>query len=388
MKLPRIGFVIIVLFLSFFSAVFLKGPTAVGSMQDLEAINNQIADTKEEITKKKRQEKSALNSLTKAQRELDRIERDLEYLNAKIRTAERNISQLEEEMVVIERERQALERQILSRQELLSQRLVSAYKYGFTGYLEALASSRGFADFISKFEALSYFLRNDLTLLSEVEATKEEIMAKQKEYELKKESLQDRRNNYYELKAQAAKNQKQKVVLISRTKKELQVIQSDREKLEAALDELEQTSKEIEEQIKRKQQSGEVLGTGRMIWPVKGRISSNFGWRMHPILKKRKFHSGLDLAVASGTGVMAADSGRVLVSGWNGGYGYFIAIDHGNGISTAYGHNSRLLVNEGDIVTKGQTIALSGSTGLSTGPHLHFEVRKDGKPVNPIPFLP
>ena len=388
MKFPRIGFVTILLFLSFFSVTLLKGPTAVGSMQDLEAINNQIADTKEEITKKKRQEKSALNSLTKAQRELNRIERDLEYLNAKIRTAERNISQLEKEMAVIERERQTLERQILSRQEVLNQRLVSAYKYGFTGYLEALVSSRGFADFISKFEALSYFLRNDLTLLSEVETTKEEIMAKQKEYELKKDSLQDRRNNYYELKAQAAKNQKQKVVLISRTKKELQVIQSDREKLEAALDELEQTSKEIEEQIKRKQHSGEALGTGRMIWPVKGRISSNFGWRMHPILKKKKFHSGLDLAVASGTEVMAADSGRVLVSGWNGGYGYFIAIDHGNGISTAYGHNSRLLVNEGDIVTKGQTIALSGSTGLSTGPHLHFEVRKDGKPVNPIPFLP
>ncbi|HEY8343981.1 MAG TPA: peptidoglycan DD-metalloendopeptidase family protein [Bacillota bacterium] len=388
MRFSRAGLMIMLLFLSFFSVVLVKAPSVLASIQDLEAINNQIADTKEELTKKKRQEKSVLNSLTKAQKELDRIERDLEYLNAKLRSAEQNIAKLEKEMAEIERERRILEEQINNRQNLLNQRLVAAYKYGFSGYLEGLLSARSFADFVSKFEAISYFLRNDLLLLNEVEATREEITAKQKEYEVKKESLQDQRNNYYKLKTQAAKNQEQKVVLISKAKRELQIIQSDRKKLETALDELEKTSKEIEEQIKRKQHSGEALGSGQMIWPVKARISSNFGWRMHPILKKNKFHSGIDLAVPTGTAVAAADSGRVLVSGWNGGYGYFIAIDHGNGISTAYGHNSRLLVKEGDIVTKGQTISLSGNTGLSTGPHLHFEVRKDGKPVNPIPFLP
>ena len=96
----------------------------------------------------------------------------------------------------------------------------------------------------------------------------------------------------------------------------------------------------------------------------------------------------MDIAIPTGTDVLAADRGRVMISGWNGGYGYFIVIDHGNGLATAYAHNSRLLVKEGDLVTQGQVIAKSGSTGLSTGPHLHFEVRKDGVPVDPAGYLP
>ena len=96
----------------------------------------------------------------------------------------------------------------------------------------------------------------------------------------------------------------------------------------------------------------------------------------------------MDIAAPSGTEVRAADRGKVLISGWNGGYGYYIAIDHGNGLSTAYAHNSRLLVKEGDLVAQGQAIAKSGSTGLSTGPHLHFEVRKEGVPIDPADYLP
>jgi len=389
MGLRQKGFVFIFfLFLTFFSLLLVKVPTTIGNMQDLEAIHSQIQDTKAELSQKKKKEKSVLNSLTKAQRELQRIENDLEYINARIKTSERHITEMEAELRQIEHEREALEDRILHRQEKLDQRLIAAYKYGLGSYFEPLVSANSFGDFISKFEALSYFLRNDLSLLGEVEKSKKQLITKEEEYILKRENLQARRDKYAGLKKQADRNQKQKVVLISRAKKELNTVQNDRKKLETALDELEQTSKKLEEEIRKKQRSGEVLGTGKMVWPVKAQISSNFGWRMHPILKEKRFHSGIDLAVVTGTAVAAADSGRVLVSSWNGGYGYFIAIDHGNGISTAYGHNSRLLVKEGEIVIKGQTISLSGSTGLSTGPHLHFEVRKDGKPVNPIPFLP
>ena len=195
------------------------------------------------------------------------------------------------------------------------------------------------------------------------------------------------RRNYSVLREKAVTKQKEKAVLVEKTRVELKRIQDNRQSLEAALDELERISKELEEQI-RKRQRAEGLGTGKIIWPARGRISSPFGWRTHPILKSRRFHSGIDIAIPSGTPVQAADSGVVLISGWNGGYGLFVAIDHGKGISTAYAHNSRLLVKEGDEVTKGQTIALSGSTGWSTGPHLHFEVRENGTPVNPLKYLP
>jgi murein DD-endopeptidase MepM/ murein hydrolase activator NlpD len=161
--------------------------------------------------------------------------------------------------------------------------------------------------------------------------------------------------------------------------------------LERALEEYEQTSREIEDLIRRRERQNPDIayGTGRMNWPVRGgRRSSGFGWRRHPVLGVKKFHNGQDIAVPAGTSVYAADSGIVVVSGMRGGYGNYVAIDHGRGISTGYAHNSRLLVSRGEIVIRGQKIALAGSTGLSTGPHVHFEVRRNGVPVNPLPYLP
>ncbi len=130
------------------------------------------------------------------------------------------------------------------------------------------------------------------------------------------------------------------------------------------------------------------LKKGAFIWPVMGRISSNFGWRTHPIRKSQEFHNGLDIAVQTGTAVKAAASGTVVKSGWMTGFGRTIVIDHGNNIETLYAHNSRLLVSVGTKVKTGQKIALAGSTGLSTGSHLHFGVLLNGKPINPADYLP
>ena len=117
-----------------------------------------------------------------------------------------------------------------------------------------------------------------------------------------------------------------------------------------------------------------------------GQITSPFGYRTHPIRGTVIYHSGIDIGVDYGTAVSAADSGIVTYSGWANGYGYFVMIDHGNGIVSCYGHNQELLVQEGDKVSKGDVISLSGSTGDSTGPHLHFEVRQDGEPIDPTSF--
>ncbi|TDX52720.1 peptidoglycan DD-metalloendopeptidase family protein [Orenia marismortui] len=123
------------------------------------------------------------------------------------------------------------------------------------------------------------------------------------------------------------------------------------------------------------------------IWPVRGRISSGYGWRVHPILNKKHFHGGLDIAVKRGTSVKAAKSGVVLGSGWVSGFGKTVTIDHGNGVVTLYAHNSRLLVKQGQRVNQGQIIAKSGSTGRSTGPHVDFRILIDNKPVNPLKYL-
>jgi murein DD-endopeptidase MepM/ murein hydrolase activator NlpD len=130
-----------------------------------------------------------------------------------------------------------------------------------------------------------------------------------------------------------------------------------------------------------------VQGTGQMIWPVNGRLSSRFGYRIHPISKVRKLHTGIDIAAGSGTSIKAADAGTVVFAGWRGGYGKTIIVSHGSGLATLYAHQSALLVGSGARVGKGQVIGKVGSTGYSTGPHLHFEVRKNGSPVDPLSYL-
>jgi murein DD-endopeptidase MepM/ murein hydrolase activator NlpD len=125
-----------------------------------------------------------------------------------------------------------------------------------------------------------------------------------------------------------------------------------------------------------------------LIWPVNGRISSRFGWRNHPIKKTRLFHNGLDIAVPSRTPVKAAAGGEVVHSGWMNGFGYTVIIDHGRGVETLYAHNSKVSISKGSMVNTGQQVALSGNTGLSTGPHLHFGVLQNEKPLNPKNYLP
>jgi murein DD-endopeptidase MepM/ murein hydrolase activator NlpD len=122
-------------------------------------------------------------------------------------------------------------------------------------------------------------------------------------------------------------------------------------------------------------------GSGQLGWPVAGPVTSGFGWRWG------RMHEGIDIAVGTGTPVHAADAGTVIYAGWMGGYGNLIVIDHGNGLSTAYAHNSSLIVGQGASVGKGFVVALSGNTGNSTGPHVHFEVRVNGSAVDPMGYL-
>ena len=129
-------------------------------------------------------------------------------------------------------------------------------------------------------------------------------------------------------------------------------------------------------------------GNGSFVWPCSGPITSYYGWRVHPIFGTRKYHSGMDIAVDTGTPIHAAAAGVIVYSGWMGGYGYAIMIDHGGGLVTIYGHNSSLAVGEGQRVSQGQVVAYAGSTGYSTGPHCHFEVRLHGEVTEPLNYLP
>lgn len=128
---------------------------------------------------------------------------------------------------------------------------------------------------------------------------------------------------------------------------------------------------------------------GKFLWPVpsSSRITSEYGYRIHPVYKTRKFHSGIDIAAGYGVNILASADGTVTLATDNGGYGKCIIINHGSGLATLYAHNSTLLVSKGDKVTRGQIIAKAGSTGVSTGPHLHYEVRVNGSTTDPVQYL-
>ena len=148
----------------------------------------------------------------------------------------------------------------------------------------------------------------------------------------------------------------------------------------------------INQEAKKTQKEGvSVVVQGNFVKPVAGRVTSQFGSRMHPIFKRRIFHSGIDIGAPYGTPIKAANSGRVIFVGWYSGYGKVIIIDHGNigGLptTTLYAHMSVTIAKQGQSVAKGQTIGKIGTTGYSTGPHLHFEVRQKGNPVNPLNFI-
>ncbi len=170
-------------------------------------------------------------------------------------------------------------------------------------------------------------------------------------------------------------------------------LRTNRQALEAAEAQLAKDSQSIGALIQnrvaqeREKNGIVILGTGQFNLPSDAPISSGFGYRMHPILGYERFHSGLDFAADYGSPILAADRGVVIFAGWYGGYGNAIILDHGNGLTTMYAHSQELYVSEGQTVQRGQAIAAVGSTGLSTGPHLHFEVRKDGEPVDPQAYL-
>ena len=176
----------------------------------------------------------------------------------------------------------------------------------------------------------------------------------------------------------------------SYSKKIQEIEQIELEKLKS---ELEKEENELESEIEKIAAQSVVNGEGQVIssgsWPVPGhsRISSPYGYRIHPIFNTKKMHTGIDIPAPTGTPAVAIDSGKVIFSGTKGGYGNTVMIQHDDGKVTLYGHNSKLAVSVGQRVEKGQVVSKIGSTGNSTGPHLHFEVRINGKHVNPVPYI-
>jgi len=370
--------VIIILMLSFILAfsvfVCADTPTMSSLKKQEEAIKKQVQKTQQSIDKKKLEKKA--------------VSKMVEELDSKLQLTEQELDNVEQQLTILDSQvaikKRELERATIDadgQKVLLKKRVRVMYETGSVGYLSVILDSTSFGDFITRLDYLKKIVDYDVALLNNMKTYRDDVAQK-------KALLQNEVNQKEAVKMQIGAKKEQVIQAKSDRAKALTELSKDLKELERLEDKLLEQSKEIEKKIIASQSNNKYIG-GKIQWPVPSctRITSPYGYRMHPILKKKKLHTGIDIGAASGSAVVAGNDGTVIFSGYNGGYGNTVIIDHGGKISTLYAHNSKLLVKEGDKVKRGQTIAKSGSTGLSTGPHVHFEVRINGQHTNPMNYL-
>jgi len=271
---------------------------------------------------------------------------------------------------------------------------------GIISYLEIIFDSTSFSDMLARIDFVADIMRADESAYTNLIQARNETEAAKESLEQAKAEM-DEEKAYLELKELELLEQLEEAhALIKKMEEDIntesqlrdQVIAEEarvQKEINAAVEEL-RRQQELERQRRlREQQSGggPVTGTGELMWPVSGAVTSGFGVRRHPVFGDMRQHSGIDIAAGHGVTVVAADGGTVITSTYNSSYGNYVVISHGNGIVTLYAHLSSRSVNVGDSVSKGQAVGLVGSTGISTGPHLHFEVHVNGSRVNPYTKL-
>ena len=394
-----------------------------------------------QITLTKKKIKALQSKIDLINKQIDENEREIFTLEKEIKEVEGKVKLKEEEIAAKETEIsdktenieekageiETKEQEIVDTFETFKVRLRTMYMYGNATTLSVLLGADSFSDFLTKAKTIEKIAKHDNETIQKLTSSKEELMNVKEEYETDKSTLesdktlleQDKQELSESISLLESRIEKKETAKESLEKNQAE-LEKENEELNAKnkelkeqvaeiedqiqeIDELEKQFKkygaELEKQAKELQDEidkiyAEIVSTGQydgsaLLWPVKGykKITSAFGWRFN----NTDFHTGIDIAGSGiyGTTVMAANGGTVKYVGWQkNGYGNYVIIDHGGGISTLYAHMSAVYVKKGDKIERGGKVGAVGSTGWSTGPHLHFEVRKDGKAYDPMTEFP
>lgn len=344
---------------------------------DRAAHNQRYADkTVQELTGKQQATKEDIEKLLAR---IEVVQKRLDNTMTKIGAAEEKLVQTAQELEDAIKQRD-------NRDELMANRVRMAYTAGPVSFLDVLLSATDFSDFLNRFDAVEAIASQDRNILDEKKKYADEVAQLKAQSEQELAEIKELYKEVEAHKQSLEQEEKDKEVLISQLAHEIEEMEEISEESERQLTELAKQASALEA---KKNRIKTYYTGGQLGVPLKSeyRLSSPFGYRIHPITGKKKLHAGMDMAAPKGTPIYAAETGVVIVAQSWSGYGNTVIIDHGGGLWTLYGHMSEILAKKGETVKKGSKIGLVGSTGQSTGNHLHFEVRKNSEPVDPVPYL-
>lgn len=375
-----------ILVIALLASMLVSSLTFAGAAEDADELQDKLSSLEDE----KAAVKEKIAELTKQASDVEAtraaLQSEIDLTKEEISTVEAYIERLQDQIDVKTTELAAAEEALEQKEEEFALTVRTTYEQGDASYLEVLLNSTSFSDLLSRMEIITAIMDDNKKIVAEYTAAKEDIEQKKQELEDTQASQKEYQENLsYKVDELAASEAEQAALAES--------IQAYKAESEAEYDRISNEMQDVSNQIAalsaQSAASGGVPYSGTFVWPTPSctTTSSVYGYRVHPIYGTVKFHAGEDIPASYGAEILAAASGTVTTAGWVSGYGNYTVIDHGGGTMTAYGHQSSILVSVGQHVEQGQVIGYVGSTGNSTGPHLHFEVYQNGSTVDPKSFF-
>jgi murein DD-endopeptidase MepM/ murein hydrolase activator NlpD len=350
------------------------------SPQAQSALRSQRGRLYEQIREARAKKAEANAKAADCRSELRKSEARLAQAREQLGGAENRIIETRQSITDTERAVFRAERDLDRQRKVSGERLLAMHKAGGASLLAVLVGANDFTDMTTRAYVYGRLAQTDAEIVQQIDERRRAAETLKLDLEKQKKRVEQERQRIAEAKGRIA-------VETERVRELTAQKQREADEWAAKEDALEAQSRALTAQIKAWTSGGSGYTgrwTGSWRQPAPGPITSGFGMRMHPILHYMRMHTGVDIHSPMGAPVSAAGAGKVVSCGWNGGYGNCVIIDHGGGRTTLYAHMSAIAVTHGQIVSAGQRVGSVGSTGLSTGPHLHFEVRVNGSPVNPV----
>lgn len=357
--------------------------------QQYDKIQKQISDNKKKLSDTQKREKNV-------SQQLETLSQKLTVTQQKVNVTTLNVKKVQNNIVVLNKQIADTTKSIEKVKSLLKERFVSIYKHGGTAQFNLYLSSSGAQDALNTSYMLGKIAEQDQILINKLITEKAALEKAQNDLQEQKKRLESQVTSLNKESTELKSATTERNALLAKVRKDKALFIAEQQELLRASQELQSTIKRLlaeKRKLAQQKQPGQketvYYRGGKLAWPlpIAGTITSPFGTRVHPVFKTKTTHTGIDISAPKGTAINAADAGEILYTGWLRGYGQVVIIDHGANLTTVYAHMSKIETTEGAKVKRGQLIGRVGSTGVSTGNHLHFETRVNGEAVNPMRYL-